>query len=150
MATKKTATKSEILSLIGLLQHATKVVKCGCTFTGRMYTTAVKVKELATLLHKAEQRVQVRLGLVACLCPTLYSTHPQFVPFSTYHPDGLVRVLGLWSSFQPPMVTMAVIRYVFGHLEIRIMAKELVPVVLSCAVWGHFWQNCLSYSSVIT
>ena len=43
---KKTATKREILSLVGLLQHATKVVKYGCTFTARMYTTAAKVKEL--------------------------------------------------------------------------------------------------------
>ena len=43
---KKTATKREILSLVGLLQHATKVVKCGRTFTARMYATAAKVKEL--------------------------------------------------------------------------------------------------------
>ena len=38
--TKKDATKQEIISLIGLLQHATKVVKCGHTFVSRMYATA--------------------------------------------------------------------------------------------------------------
>jgi len=43
---KKNATKREILSLVGLLQHATKVVRCGCTFVSRMYFTAAKVKEL--------------------------------------------------------------------------------------------------------
>ena len=43
---KKTATKREILSLVGLLQHATKVVRCGRTFVARMYATAAKVKQL--------------------------------------------------------------------------------------------------------
>ena len=44
--TKKNATERETLSLIGLLQHATKVVKCGRTFVSRMYATACKVKEM--------------------------------------------------------------------------------------------------------
>lgn len=39
------ATKREILSLVGLLQHASKVVRLGRTFTARMYSTAAKVKE---------------------------------------------------------------------------------------------------------
>jgi len=43
---KKTATKREILSLVGLLQHATKVVRCGRTFVARLYATAAKVKHL--------------------------------------------------------------------------------------------------------
>lgn len=44
--TKRIATKWEILSLVGLLLHATKVVHCGKTFVGSMYTTAAKVKKL--------------------------------------------------------------------------------------------------------
>ena len=43
---KRSATKREILSLVGLLQHATKVVRCGWTFVAWMYATAAKVKEL--------------------------------------------------------------------------------------------------------
>ena len=34
--TKKNATKRKILSLVGQLQHATKVVRCDRTFTARM------------------------------------------------------------------------------------------------------------------
>ena len=51
---KKKATKKQILSLVGLLQHATKVVRCGRTFVGRMYSTAVKLKEMSfhTRLNK--------------------------------------------------------------------------------------------------
>ena len=41
--TKKSATKREILSLVELLQHATKVVRCGRPFLSRMYATAAKI-----------------------------------------------------------------------------------------------------------
>ena len=37
------ASKRDILSLVGLLQHATKVVRPGRTFVARMYTTAAKL-----------------------------------------------------------------------------------------------------------
>ena len=43
---KKKATKREILSLVGLLQHATKVVKSGRTFLSRMYSRAARLREL--------------------------------------------------------------------------------------------------------
>ena len=42
----KKATKRHILALIGLLQHASKVIPCGCSFVSRMYAIAAKVKEL--------------------------------------------------------------------------------------------------------
>ena len=44
--TKKKATKRAILSLVGTLQHAAKIVRPGRTFLRRMYTTAFKVREL--------------------------------------------------------------------------------------------------------
>ena len=43
---KKKATKYEILSLTGQLQHATKVVRHGRTFVARMYSAAAKVPQL--------------------------------------------------------------------------------------------------------
>ena len=51
---RKIATKREILSLVGLLQHATKVVRSGRTFVARMYSTAAKLRELTffTRLNK--------------------------------------------------------------------------------------------------
>ena len=43
---KRRATKRQILSLVGLLQHASKVVVPGRTFTARMYSKAARVKKL--------------------------------------------------------------------------------------------------------
>ena len=51
---KKKATKREILSLVGLLQYATKVVRPERTFVSRMYCTVAKLKVLSyyTRLNK--------------------------------------------------------------------------------------------------
>ena len=43
---KKNTSKRDILSLVGLLQHAKKVVKPGRTFVARMYTTATKLQKM--------------------------------------------------------------------------------------------------------
>ena len=43
---RRKATKWEILSLVGLLQHATKVVRPGRTYVARMYVTAAKLREM--------------------------------------------------------------------------------------------------------
>ena len=43
---KGNATKREVLSLVGILQHAAKVVRPGRTFVSRMHTTAARLREL--------------------------------------------------------------------------------------------------------
>ena len=43
---RKKAIKREILSLVGLLQHATKVIIPGRTFVSRMYKAAARLKKL--------------------------------------------------------------------------------------------------------
>ena len=43
---KKNATKCDILSLVRLLQHATKVVHCGRTFVSCIHSTAAKIDKL--------------------------------------------------------------------------------------------------------
>lgn len=57
---KKNATKRDILSLVGLLQHATKVVTPGRTFVTRMYATAAKVKKLS---HRTRLTTEFRSDL---------------------------------------------------------------------------------------
>ena len=43
---RKKATKRQILSLVGTLQHATKVVRPGRAFVARMYSTAAKLRKM--------------------------------------------------------------------------------------------------------
>ena len=51
---KKTTTKWDILSLIGLLQHAIKVVRSEQIFVTRMYSTATKLRELTLFTRLAK------------------------------------------------------------------------------------------------
>ena len=60
---RKTATKKQILSLVGLLQHATKVVRPGKTFVARMYSTAAKLKKLTFLLRSLMLFAHLKLTL---------------------------------------------------------------------------------------
>ena len=48
---RKIVTKREILSVVGLLQHATKVVIPGRTFVSRMYGAAARFKELSHFMR---------------------------------------------------------------------------------------------------
>ena len=43
---KKKATKRQILSLVGTLQHATKVVRAGRSFKSQIYDTAAKLRKM--------------------------------------------------------------------------------------------------------
>jgi len=134
---KKRATKRQILSLVGLLQHATKVVRPGRTFVSRMYATAARVKELDfyTRLNK-----EFRSDL-AWWHTFLASWNGLSLLRSTSQPspaDFLIQTdasgswgcgaffQGLWFQWQWPAELM----------DISIMAKELVPILFSCAIWG--------------
>ena len=105
---KQKATKREILSLVELLQHATKVVKPGQSFVSRMYSEAAKLKHLS---------------FYTCLSAG-FMCHWNGVSFleSSSHPD----VQNLWLQ----------LKWSAEWERMDIMAKELVPIVLSCAIWG--------------
>ena len=134
---KKNATKREILSFIGLLQHAKKVVKCGRAFVSRMYATASKVKELDfyTRLNKDFRSdlcwwhvfVETWNGL-SLLCSVSRPSSPNcYIQTDASGSWGCGSFfLGRWLQWQWPN----------EWLSHNIMAKEMMPIVLSCVVWG--------------
>ena len=131
------AKKQEILSLVGSLQHATKVVRCRRAFVSRMYTTAAKLKKLH---YHGRLNLEFRSDL--CWWHTFLT---QWNGLSLLHwddqdwtPNYIIQTdasgtwgcgsfwMGNWFQWAwPPQWT-----------DINIMVKELVPIVLSCAVWG--------------
>ena len=133
---KKSATKREILSLVGLLQHATKIVHSERTFVSRMYATAAKLKQMHyfTRLNREFQSdlawwhvfLQSWNGL--SLLSSLQNISPDFIIYTDASGSwgcgacfGRQWLQWQWSPQWSP---------------IPIMTKELVPIVLSCAVWG--------------
>ena len=134
---KTNATKRNILSLVGLLQHAAKVVRPGRIFVRYMYNVAARVQELDyyTRLDKEFKTDlcwwHTFLGEwngVSLLQMADYPLPPQY----TIQTDASgtwgcgAYFQGRWLQWQWPQ----------EWLPSTIMAKELVPIVLSCAVWG--------------
>ena len=127
--------KKKFLSLVGLLQHATKVVKCSRTFVSRMYWTAAQVRELhfyVTLnmdfrsdLHWCHTFLNSWNGL-----SFLWYVGPGSSPDHSIQIDASgtwgcgAFFEGRWLQFTWPPV----------WIPCNIMTKELVPIILSCAV----------------
>ena len=136
---RRKATERRILSLVGLHQYATKVVKLGQTFVARMYAAAARLKQLH---HISRLNKAFKSDLHWW---HLFVTNWNGVSFisSSLSQDQ--------SSFNFRIQTDASGNWgcgaCFAHQwlkhpwsdewkKVSIMAKELVPNVLSCAIWG--------------
>ena len=144
---KKNATKRDILSLVGLLQHATKVVRCGKTFVSCMYSTAAKISKLDfyTRLNK-EFRSDLWWwhtflaswnGLSLLRSTSLHSNPHHHIQTDASGSWGCGAYFqGQWFQF----------KWDSQWQPCTIMAKELVPIVLSTAVWGpQLAKHCVLF-----
>ena len=134
---KKKATKRKILSLLGHLQHASKVVRCGRTFTARMYVTAAKLKKLHfyTRLNRQFRSdlawwytfVHHWNGLSILRNPTMAPSTPIAIQ---------TDASGSWGCGAVYNHRWLQLRWSDEWMHQHIMAKELVAVVIMVAVWG--------------
>ena len=134
---KTKATKREILSLVGLLQHTAKVVHPGRIFVKCMYNVAAKVRKLdyyVCLNRDFKSDLcwwHVFLGewnwvslLKIADCPPPPDCIIQTNTSGTWGCG--VYLQGRWLQWQWPE----------AWPTSSIMAQELVLIVISCAVWG--------------
>ena len=134
------ATKRQILSLVGLLQHACKVVRPGRMFVARMYSTAAKVKKLTHFSHLNKSfRYDLYWWHIFINhwngISLLHSATPTYDYHIYIEASGSCSSGALFASywFQLPWST--------EWSSVNIMAKELVPIIISCAVWGPLLQQ---------
>ena len=134
---KRNATKREVLSLVGLLQHAAKVVQPGRTFARRMYWVAAKLKEMDfyTRLNR-EFRSDLywwHIFLNSWNGMSFFKIGDPFPP-----PDIVIQsdASGCWGCAAFCNGKWLQWKWPQEWAQIAIMPNELVPIVLSCAVWG--------------
>ena len=134
---KRKATKREILSLVGLLQHATKVVKPGRTFVARMYSEAVRLCRLSFFTRLLKDfRSDLRwwhLFMHAWNGISFLECSPTPRPPDVYIETDASGSWGCGAQFNNLWFQL---QWSTEWKPMDIMAKELVPIVLSCAVWG--------------
>ena len=139
---KSKATKRDILSLVGHLQHATKVIRQGRTFVSRLYMTAAKVKKL---------NFYTRLNREFCSDLCWWNTF-------LHHWNGLSLLRWSGGSQSPDVIIQTDASGLWGcgafhqgrwfqwewtheWTSVGIMAKELTPIILSCVAWGKALQR---------
>ena len=139
---RSSCTKRDLLSLIGLLQHACCVVRPGRTFLGRMIALAKVAKELHHHI-RLSKGFRSDLRWWACFLPTWNGTGMmagvnRFRYSATVTADasghcgcGAFSSTGEW--FQP--------QWPESWRMVHITMKELLPVVLAVAMWGSQWQG---------
>ena len=135
---RKTCTKKELLSLIGHLGHASKVVKPGRTFLRRLIDLSTSVKELH---HHIRLNASARADIAWWWCfgsqwngvSLLAPPSPSVSLFTDA--SGAWGCGGLWSPhwfhFQWPP----------EWVPLHIAVKELLPIVVSAATWGCLWRG---------
>ena len=134
---KRAATKREMLSLIGELAHACKVVQPGRTFLRQMIDLA---HSRSSLHHWIRLNADFQSDLMWWHCFLERwngtSSHEARPPSSEIFSDasGSWGCGALWESywFQAPWAA--------DWLDINIATKELVPVVIAVGIWGPRWS----------
>jgi len=140
---KKFCRKRELLSLIGLLQHACRVVRAGRTFLRRMI-------DLSTTVREHDHWVRLNVGFRSdlrwweifleewngvSLCGGVVPASPRDTITSDASGRwgcGAFTEQGEWFQYRWPA----------GWESVHITVKELLPIVVAVAVWGHEWRGC--------
>ncbi len=139
---KKSCTKRELLSLIGFLQHACRVIRPGRAFLRRMIDLSMCARALH---HRVRQNAGFRSDLKwwDCFLPIWNWTCPmssvvkgesRVVLTSDASGSwgcGAYTSTGRWFQLRLPS----------SWSDIHITAKELLPIVLATALWGRYWQG---------
>ena len=122
---------------MGLLQHATKVIKPGRTFVARMYREAGRLKNLSHFTRLTKDfHSDLRwwhLFMSTWNGVSFMNCSPQ-TPRADYQiTTDASGSRGCGAVFETQWFQLA---WSTEWTRMDIMAKELVPIVLSCAVWG--------------
>lgn len=147
---KKNCTKRELLSLIGQLQHATVVVRPGCSFLCQLISLSKSVNKPSHHLHiDREARSDIlwwHSFLEGWNGSSLLSVAREQTPDKTFYSDasGSWGCGAHWESewFQLPWDQVTEMR------QMNIASQELLPVVMAAAVWGRQWSGlCIQCQS---
>ena len=135
---RKACTKRELLSLIGHLGHASKVIKPGRTFLRRLIDLSTSVKELQHHVRlNASARADIAwwwsFGSQWNGTSLLASPSPSVLLFTDA--SGTWGCGGLWSPHWFHL------QWPQQWIPLNIAVKELLPIVVSAAAWGRFWRG---------
>ena len=135
---RTSCTKRKLLSLIGLLIHAAKVVRPGRSFVRRLIDLSTTASDLH---HHIQLRRSARSDIAWWIefCSRwngISLLNPPF-PSLSFATDasGAWGCGGVWANkwFQ--------IQWNVAWMPLNIAVKELLPIVVAAVIWGHCWAG---------
>ena len=140
---KKTCSRRELESLIGLLNHACKVVRSGRAFLRRMIDLLHGVPMHPLRPHPIRLNRAFRSDLVWW---RLFASEWNGIAFLSPTPHLPAKVMasdasGLWGCGAWHGNHWFQLKWNHIFKDSPIAVKELLPIVLACAVWGRSWTG---------
>lgn len=138
---RKVCKKRELLSLIGSLSHACKAVRAGRTFLRRLIDLSTTVQQLDRHVRLSiSARSDIEWWFQYCSCwngISMMSTVNKANPDITMLSDAS----GSWGCGALSGLDWFQLQWAGPISNYHITIKELVPIVLAAAVWGHQWKG---------
>ena len=133
--TRRTIIKRDLLSLIGLLNHAASVVRPGRTFLRSLIDASMTVERLD---HRITLSAQARADIV--WCHTFVREWNGISNIAPTEPTHLIYsdASGSWGCGAYWLNHWFQIEW---ESSWHIAAKELVPIVVAAAIWGRHWRG---------
>ena len=139
---QKRCKKRQLLSLIGKLAHACKVVRVGQIFLRRLIMLSTQAKRLHHWLHLSEEARRDLAWWIVFLPSwnhrAMIRSRPESqLPEIVFASDAS----GKWGCRASWKESWLQLPWTEEWAPVSIAAKELIPIVLACAVWGEQWQG---------
>ena len=140
-STRKACRKHELLSLIGHLSHACKVVPPGRPFLRRLIELSTKAK---LLHHHLRLNIQVRCDLQwwsMFLQRWNGTSMMSLLGSSSASVTVTSDASGSWGCGAVSNADWFSCGWGSCWLDVHITIKELLPIILASALWGHSWAG---------
>jgi hypothetical protein len=138
---RKVCTRRELESLIGTLNHACKVVRCGRSFLRRMLDLLHGVSPRPPRHHPIRLNREFRSDLMWWRTFAASWNGVSFLPPPPHLPQLQMAsdASGAWGCGAWHGRSWFQLQWDERSSPLPIMVKELLPIVLACAVWGPSW-----------
>ena len=142
---RKVCQKRELESLIGLLNHACKVVRPGRSFLRRMIDLLHNTSGHPLKPHPIRLNREFRSDLAWWQMFVVGWNGTSFLPPTRFltPTDMASDASGSWGCGAWHNTHWFQLKWDGKSLALPIMVKELLTVILACAVWGPLWNNQL-------
>ena len=132
----KVCTKKELESLVGILNHACKVIRPGRSFLRRMFDL---LKQHGKAYHKIRLNREFRSDLQWW---SIFSTSWNGVSYLSAQTTGefSTDASGTWGCGAHYKDSWFQLQWEANTFHLPIVLKELLPIVVATIVWGSAWQ----------